>query len=99
MSDYKLHTASITSLAFDHPSSDNIFASTAKDNSFRIYDTRKSKATVHVERTKEEIIKGIFSPGLASENLFATCNVYEDINFYDDRMWRMVKQIKYKHEV
>ena len=56
---------------------------------------------MHIERTKEEIIRGIFSPGQAvgAENLFATCNWQEEINFYDTRMWRMVKQIKYKHEV
>ena len=56
---------------------------------------------MHVERTKEEIIRGVFSPGQAvgCENLFATCNYLEEINFYDTRMWRMVKQIKYKNEV
>lgn len=56
---------------------------------------------MHIERTKDEIIRGIFSPGQAvgSENLFATCNYLEELNFYDTRMWRMVKQIKYKNEV
>lgn len=99
--DYRQHTGSITCLAFDSPENEHIFASTSKDNSFRVWDTRKPKQPVHVERTKEEIIRGIFSPGQAvgGENIFATCNYLEEINFYDTRMWRLVKQIKYKQEV
>ena len=95
------HTASITWLAFDSPENEHIFASTSKDSSFRIWDSRKPRQPVHIERTKEEIIRGIFSPGQAvgAENLFATCNFLEEINFYDTRMWRKVKQIKYKNEV
>ena len=61
--DYRGHTASITTLAFDSPENEHVFASTSKDRSFRIWDTRKPKQPVHVERTKEELIRGLFSPG------------------------------------
>lgn len=61
--EYRQHTGSITSLAFDSPESEHMFASTSKDNTFRIWDARKPKTPIHVERTKEEIIRGIFSPG------------------------------------
>jgi len=98
LQEYRQHTGSITCLAFDSPESEQIFASTSKDNSFRVWDMRKPRTPIHIERTKEEIIRGVFSPGQAvgCENMFVTCNYLEEINFYDTRMWRMVKQIKYK---
>lgn len=101
LQDYRSHTASITWLAFDSPENEHIFVSTSRDSSFRVWDSRKPRQPAHIERTKDEIIRGIFSPGqsVGTENLFATCNYLEEINFYDTRMWRMVKQIKYKHEV
>lgn len=101
LQEFRGHTSSIATLSFDSPESEFMFASTSKDRSFRVWDTRKPKQTVHVERTKEELIRGIFSPGQAvcGDNLFATCNIDEEIKFYDTRMWRIVKQIKCKQEV
>ena len=101
LNEYRQHTSSITCLAFDHPTDENLFASTSKDHSFRVWDTRKPKLPIHIERTKEEIIRGVFSPGssVGCENMFATCNYNEEINFYDTRTWRQICQIKYKQEV
>ena len=62
LNEYKGHTGAISSVAFDCPESENYFASTSVDKSFRVWDTRKPKQSVHVERTREEIIRGIFSP-------------------------------------
>lgn len=98
LQEYRGHTASIATVSFDSPESEHMFASTSKDRSFRVWDTRKPKTPTHVERTKEELIRGIFSPGQAvgGDNLFVTCNVEEEIKFYDTRMWRSLKTIKYK---
>ena len=92
LNEFRHHTSSITSLAFDNPADENVFASTSKDSSFRVWDTRKPKLPVHIERTKEEIIRGIFSPGasVGCDNMYATCNYNEEIVFYDTRMWRSV---------
>lgn len=101
LQEYRGHTSSIATVSFDSPESEYMIASTSKDRSFRVWDTRKPKTPAHVERTKEELIRGIFSPGQAvgGDNLFATCNVEEEIKFYDTRMWRQLKMIKYKQEV
>ena len=41
--EFRQHTANITSVAFDSPENDKIFASTSKDKSFRIWDHRKPR--------------------------------------------------------
>jgi len=83
-----------------------VFVSASNDRSFRVWDTRKPKSLVHTERTKEEIIDALFSPYGSTEtdvgqssSYLATCNFSEEISFYETRMWKMVKQIKYKTEV
>ena len=99
ISEFRGHIASINHVSFDNPESEFQFSSCSQDRSFRIWDTRKPKQPVHVERTKEEIIRGIYAPAGQGSNLFVTSNFLEEINFYDTRMWKMVKQIKYKTEV
>ena len=76
--DFKGHTNSVNFVAFDNPESENMFASVSEDQSFRVWDTRK-KTPVHVERTKEKLLRGMFCPVVEGDkgNIFATCN-YED---------------------
>ena len=98
--DFKGHTNSVNFVAFDNPESENMFASVSEDQSFRVWDTRK-KTPVHVERTKEKLLRGMFCPVVEGDkgNIFATCNYEDDLNFYDTRMWKLKSQIKYKTEV
>ena len=49
--EYKSHTSSITSLSFDNPADENVFVSTSKDKTFRVWDIRKAKTAAHIERT------------------------------------------------
>ena len=92
--DFKGHTNEINFVAFDNPESENVFASVSEDCSFRVWDTRK-KGAVHVERTKEKLLRGMFCPVVSDGEqggLFATCNYIDDLNFYDTRMWKMKNQ-------
>jgi len=103
--EFRGHTGSVNALSFNQLN-DSVFASASNDRSFKIWDTRKPKPMVHTERSKEEIWNAVFSPFGTSEpdvgqssTYLATCNANEEINFYETRMWKMVKQIKYKSEV
>ena len=89
--DFKAHSNGINFVAFDNPESENMFASVSEDCSFRVWDTRK-KTPIHVERTKEKLLRGMFCPMLSDgdkANTFATCNYVDDLNFYDTKMWKM----------
>ena len=99
--DFKGHTNVVNFVAFDNPENENMFASASDDCSFRVWDTRK-KTPVHIERTKEKVLRGMFCPVVADGergNIFATCNYIDDLNFYDTRMWKVKNQIKYRTEV
>jgi WD40 repeat protein len=104
--EFRGHSGSINSLNYNQLN-DSIFASASNDRSFRVWDTRKSKPMVHTERAKEEVMEAVFSPFGGSEGeaeksstYLATSNFNEDeINFYDTRTWKVVKQIKYKTEI
>ena len=103
--EFRGHTGCVNALSFNQLN-DSIFVSASNDRSFRIWDIRKPKPMVHTERSKEEIFEAAFSPFGTSEpdvgqssTYLATCNYSEEINFYETRMWKTVKQIKYKTEV
>lgn len=99
--DFKAHTNQINHVAFENPESENMFSSVAQDCSFRIWDARR-KQPIHVERTKEKLLRGLFCPYVGDTekgNTFATCNYIDDINFYDTRMWKVKHTIKYKQEI
>ena len=100
--EFKHHTNQINHVAFDNPENENMFASVSQDSSFRIWDTRQPKKPVHVERTKEKLLRGMFCPFVQDTdkgNTFATSNYIDDINFYDTRMWKVKNTIKYKQEI
>jgi WD40 repeat protein len=103
--EFRGHSGSVNAVSFNQLN-DSIFASASNDRSFKVWDTRKPKPMVHTERGKEEVFDCAFSPFGTSEpevgessTYLATCNVNEEISFYETRMWKMVKQIKYKSEV
>jgi len=97
VNEFRGHSGSVNAVAFNQMN-DSIFVSASNDRSFRVWDMRKPKSLVHTERTKEEIIDALFSPYGSTETdveqssaYLATCNFNEEINFYDTRMWKMVK--------
>jgi hypothetical protein len=48
------------------------------------------------EKTKEDNLNLVFSP---DGNILGVSNVKEELSFYDFRMWKIVKQLKFKNEV
>ena len=75
---------------------EEIFASVSADKSLRIWDTRQKVPTL-IERTKEEILSCQFNNKDGS--VLATTNYNDEICFYDTKMWKVHKQIKFPREV
>jgi WD40 repeat protein len=95
--DYKGHTDSVDSLLW-HPQNESVFVSTSADKTIRLWDSKQSSKSggIRVEKTKEENLHMAFSP---DGNILGVSNVKEELNFYDFRMWKLMKQIKFKNEV
>ena len=91
----KAHASNINQVTC-HPTNENQFASVGSDRTLKVWDKRKDKP-VHTERSKVEIINGVFSPD--DGNTLVTCNFEEELTFYDPRTWQVVRQIKFKNEV
>jgi WD40 repeat protein len=93
----KAHTGSINQVTC-HPTDDHQFASVGSDKTLKVWDKRKEKP-VHNERTKFELINGVFSPDGRS---LVTCNLREncedELTFYDPRTWQVVRTIKSKYD-
>ena len=92
--DFKGHTDLVESLAW-HPTSDSVFVSTSGDKTIRIWDSKQGKA-IRTEKTKEENLNLAFNP---DGNILGISNMKEELSFYDFRMWKLMKQIKFKSEV
>lgn len=69
--------------------------STSCDKTIRIWDSKQGKA-IRTEKTKEENLNLAFNP---DGNVLGISNVKEELSFYDFRMWKLMKQIKFKDEV
>ncbi len=68
------------------------------DRTLKVWDKRQQKP-VHVIRCKEELINGVFSPDGGILATHGTCNSWDDLTFYDPKMWQETGQIKFKTEV
>ncbi len=91
---FKDHKGQIEALCWN-PESENQFASTSSDKSFKIWDAKSSKL-IRTEKTKEENLNLQYNP---QGNLLVLSNLNDELCFYDVRMYKIVKQIKFKNEV
>lgn len=83
----KAHASNINQVTC-HPTNENQFASVGSDRTLKVWDKRKDKP-VHTERSKVEIINGVFSPD--DGNTLVTCNFEEELTFYDPRTWQVIR--------
>jgi len=54
---------------------------------------------VNTIKCKEELINGQFSPDGTILAVHTNCNQWDNLTFYDTRMWQETRQIKFKTEV
>ena len=91
---FKDHKGQIEALSWN-PEAENQFASTATDKTIKIWDAKSGKL-VRTEKTKEENLNLQYNP---TGTLLALSNLNDELCFYDVRMFKLVKQIKFKSEV
>lgn len=95
--EFKGHSGTVHSISTcTAPNMEDIFASAGQDKCLRIWDTRQKNPTF-VDRTKEELLFCQFSNRDGS--VLATSNYNDEICFYDTKMWKIAKQIKFPREV
>lgn len=92
--DFKGHADQVESLAWN-PDVENQFASTSVDKTIKIWDAKAGKV-MKTEKTKQENLNLQFNP---LGTILAVSNMNDDLCFYDVRMFKIVKQIKFKNEV
>ncbi|CDW72783.1 tho complex subunit 3 [Stylonychia lemnae] len=92
--EYKGHSDQVESLAW-HPTNESVFVTTSMDKTIRIWDAKAGKQ-VRSDKTKEENLSLTFNP---DGNILGVSNIQEELCFYDFRMWKIIKQIKFKNEV
>lgn len=99
LQEFKAHSDEITDVVW-HPTKDSVYFTTAKDKSLKMWDAQAAAKSQPVplnsEKTKEENLNLAVSP---DGNFLGVSNVKEELSFYDVRMWKLYKQIKYKVNV
>jgi WD40 repeat protein len=64
--------------------------SASADKSIRIWDVKVGKS-IRTEKTREENLNLSFT---SDGNTLCVSNVKEELNFYDWRMWKLLKSFK-----
>lgn len=77
---------------------ENLFVTISKDKNIKVWDSnsRSQISAIMSDKTKEENLNLAMSP---DGNFLGVSNVKDELSFFDMRMWKQHKQIKYKVDI
>lgn len=84
----KAHSGPINHITCN-PVNDQQFGSVSSDGSLKVWDRRNNNSMkpVNTIKCKEELINGQFSPDGTILAIHTNCNQWDNLTFYDTRMW------------
>ena len=74
---------------------DSVYATVARDRHIRLIDSKAGKITKS-EKTRDDNYSLAFSP---DGNIMGVSNTKDELMFYDFRMWKHLKSVKFNDEI